>query len=98
MNHTKSTKCQYKTIQVKKTIFIWLTWLLSNLTKLINIKNTPKDTWLKCNKSILYKLVQNELVLILKLKSANSHNWFQINKNPVNTLNRQKQLLVYILL
>lgn len=38
------------------------------------IKKTPKDTWLKCNISIVSKLLQNELVLMVKVNKENSHN------------------------
>lgn len=68
------------------------------LIKLMAIKNTPKDTWLKCNISIASNVEQKELVLIVKVINVNSHNWFHINKNPVIKLKKHSIILVYILL
>lgn len=98
INHTRSTKCQYSTIHVKNMSFILLNWLLIIFKVAIKIKNTPKETWLKCNISILNKLVQKEFVLIVNDSNENSHNWFHINRNPVIKLKKQNIRLQYILL
>lgn len=92
-NHTKSTKCQYSIIQVKKTIFIWETCWLTNLIVPKKSKKTPKDTWLKWSKSMPNKILQKELVLEVNVRRENSHNWFQINKKPKSRLKKQRIIL-----
>lgn len=89
-NQTKSTKCQYKIIHEKNINFVWDNWQLLILILLSNKKNTPNDTWLKCNKSIPNRILQNELVLAVNVSRENSHNWFHINKNPSSKLKNAK--------
>lgn len=67
--------------------------MLTILIILNNMKNTPKETWLKCNKSIANKVLQKELVLTVKVSNENSHNWFHMNKNPVIRLKKQNIIL-----
>jgi len=62
------------------------------------MKKTPKDTWLKCKRSIANNTLQNEFVLTVKVRSENSHSWFHINKKPVIRLKKQKKILQYKLL
>lgn len=54
----------------------------NNLPKTIKRNTKPKQTWLKCNKSIQKSTEPKTQQLRVSNNRANSHNWFQTKKQP----------------